>query len=58
MRRRSRVCALAVLLAVTTALGQRTDLMTARKNLASSDINIQYLRNQMLPALNATATAA
>jgi len=42
--------------AVTTALGQRTDLMTARKNLASNDINIRYLRNQMMPALNATAT--
>jgi outer membrane protein TolC len=42
--------------AVTTALGQRTDLMTARKNLTSNDINIRYLRNQMMPALNATAT--
>jgi len=42
--------------AVTTALGQRTDLMTARKNLSSNDINIRYLRNQMLPALNAAAT--
>jgi outer membrane protein TolC len=42
--------------AVTTALGQRTDLMTARKNLASNDINIRYLRNQMMPALNAIAT--
>jgi outer membrane protein TolC len=42
--------------AVTSALGQRTDLMTARKNLASNDINIRYLRNQMLPGLNATAT--
>jgi outer membrane protein TolC len=30
--------------------------MTARKNLASNDINIRYLRNQMMPALNATAT--
>lgn len=42
--------------AVTTALGQRTDLLTAKKNLESSDINIRYLRNQMLPGLNATAT--
>lgn len=42
--------------AVTAALGQRTDLLTARKNLESSDINIRYLRNQMLPGLNATAT--
>jgi outer membrane protein TolC len=42
--------------AVTTALGQRTDLLTAKKNLESNDINIRYLRNQMLPGLNATAT--
>ena len=42
--------------AVTTALDQRTDLLTARKNLESSDVNIRYLRNQMLPALNAIAT--
>jgi outer membrane protein TolC len=42
--------------AVTTALDQRTDLLTARKNLESSDVNIRYLRNQLLPALNATAT--
>ena len=42
--------------AVTTALGQRTDLLTARKNLESNDINIRYLRNQMLPGLNANAT--
>jgi len=42
--------------AVTTALDQRTDLLTARKNLESSDVNIRYLRNQMMPGLNATAT--
>jgi len=42
--------------AVTTALDQRTDLLTARKTLESSDVNIRYLRNQMLPALNAVAT--
>jgi len=42
--------------AVTNALGQRTDLETARKNLSSSDISIRYLRNQMMPALDATAT--
>ena len=42
--------------AVTTALDQRTDLLTAKKNLESSDVNIRYLRNQMMPALNATAT--
>jgi len=42
--------------AVTSALDQRTDLLTAKKNLESSDVNIRYLRNQMMPALNATAT--
>jgi outer membrane protein len=42
--------------AVTTALGQRTDLETARKNLASSDISIRYLRNQMMPGLDAAVT--
>jgi len=42
--------------AVTNALGQRTDLETARKNLLSNDISIRYLRNQMMPALDATAT--
>ena len=42
--------------AVTSALNQRTDLLTAKKNLESNDINIRYLRNQMLPGLNATAT--
>ena len=42
--------------AVTKALDQRTDLLTARKNLESNDVSIRYLRNQMMPALNATAT--
>jgi len=42
--------------AVTRALGERTDLVTARKNLASNDVSIQYLRNQMMPALDLTAT--
>lgn len=42
--------------AVTSALKERTDLVTARKNLQSTDSNLKYLKNQMLPALNATAT--
>lgn len=42
--------------AVTNALGQRTDLLTARKNLASSDITIRYLHNQMMPGLDASGT--
>ena len=42
--------------AVTAALKERTDLVTARKNLQSTEINISYLKNQMLPALDAVAT--
>jgi outer membrane protein len=42
--------------AVTTALGQRTDLVSARKSLASNDITIRYLKNQMMPGLDASAT--
>jgi outer membrane protein len=42
--------------AVTRALGERTDLVTARKNLTGNDISLRYLRNQMLPALDATLT--
>jgi outer membrane protein len=42
--------------AVTKALGQRTDLITSRKQLSSNDISIRYLRNQMLPGLDLAAT--
>jgi len=42
--------------AVMAALKDRTDLVTARKNLQSTDINLTYLKNQMLPALDANAT--
>lgn len=42
--------------AVMSALKERTDLVTARKNLQSTDINLTYLKNQMLPALDANAT--
>ena len=42
--------------AVLAALKDRTDVVTARKNLQSTDINIMYLKNQMLPALDASAT--
>jgi outer membrane protein len=42
--------------AVLAALKDRTDLVTARKNLQSTDINLNYLKNQMLPALDASAT--
>jgi outer membrane protein TolC len=42
--------------AVRTALEKRTDLIVARKSLQSNDISIRYLRNQMLPGLDLTAT--
>lgn len=42
--------------AVTTALGQRTDLVQARKQLDSNDLSITYLHNQLMPALDLTAT--
>ncbi len=40
--------------AVTTALGQRTDLIVARKNIEANDVNIRYFNNQSLPDLNAS----
>ena len=40
--------------AVTSALGQRTDLVVARKNLEANDVNIRYFNNQSLPDLNAS----
>jgi outer membrane protein len=42
--------------AVKKALTDRTDLVTARKQLESNDLSIRYLRNQMRPALDATLT--
>jgi outer membrane protein len=42
--------------AVRRALGERTDLMTARKNLDSSDISLRFFRNQSLPALDLNAS--
>lgn len=40
--------------AVTKALEQRTDLQQARKQLDSNDLNIRYLRNQLMPAVDLT----
>src|SRR6185436_15824463 len=40
--------------AVKNALSQRTDLVVARKNLESNDINIKYFDNQSMPDLNAS----
>ncbi len=40
--------------AVKSALGQRTDVVNARKNLEINDVNIRYFRNQSLPDVTAS----
>lgn len=40
--------------AVKNALGQRTDVVNARKNLEINDVNIRYFRNQALPDVTAS----
>ena len=40
--------------AVANALSQRTDLVTARKNVEANDVNIRYFDNQSMPDLNAS----
>jgi outer membrane protein TolC len=42
--------------AVNNALTHRTDLLQARKQMETTDINLQYARNQKLPAMNVTAS--
>jgi len=42
--------------AIKTALGQRTDLVQARRTMDSSDITINYLRNQLNPQLDLLGT--
>lgn len=42
--------------AVTSALGQRTDVIAARKNLEINDVNIRYYDGQSKPDLNASLT--
>ncbi|MDO8681752.1 MAG: TolC family protein [Acidobacteriota bacterium] len=42
--------------AVRKALAERTDVQTARKNLDSNDINLQYFKNQSLPAVDLNAS--
>ena len=39
--------------AVRNALGQRTDIIAARKSLESNDVNIRYFQNQSLPDVTA-----
>ena len=43
---------------VRRALESRTDLRTARNNLARTDVNIRYYKNQALPEVNAEASYA
>ena len=42
--------------AVRRGLERRTDLITARKNLQGSDVNLRYLRNTTLPELDLLAS--
>jgi outer membrane protein TolC len=42
--------------AVRRALERRTDLITSRKNLQSSDVSLRYFRNQTLPEVDFTAS--
>jgi outer membrane protein len=41
--------------AIKNALTNRTDLLTTRKQLEISDVNIRYQRNQKLPSIDLTA---
>jgi outer membrane protein TolC len=42
--------------AVRRALADRTDLINLRKNIQSNDVNIEYFKNQSMPALDMTAS--
>jgi outer membrane protein len=42
--------------AIRTALGGRTDILTARKNIDSNDVQIRYFHNQSLPSLDLNAS--
>jgi outer membrane protein len=42
--------------AIRTALGQRTDIINARKCLDTSDVNIKYFKDLSMPALDFTAS--
>jgi outer membrane protein TolC len=42
--------------AVRRALERRTDLISARKNLQSSDVSLRFFRNQMLPEVDFVAS--
>ena len=42
--------------AVQRALDRRTDLVQARRQMASNDVTLRYIRNQRLPAVDLTAS--
>ena len=42
--------------AVRKALAERTDVLTARKNLDSNDISLRYFKNQSLPTVDLNAS--
>ena len=42
--------------AVKNALARRTDLINARRNLATSDVSLKYYRNESLPAVDLLAS--
>lgn len=42
--------------AIRTALADRTDILTARKNLDSNDITLRYFKNQSLPGVDLNAS--
>jgi outer membrane protein len=42
--------------AVRNALANRTDLRQAKTGIEQNDVNIRYLRNQLLPSVNANIT--
>jgi outer membrane protein TolC len=44
--------------AIQNALSQRTDLAAAKKTIESANLNIELLKNQVLPDLNLTASYA
>ena len=42
--------------AIRRAITERTDLVTARKNLESNDVSLRFFRNQALPAVDLNAS--
>lgn len=42
--------------AIRTALAERTDIQSARKNLDSNDVTLRYTKNQSMPAVDLNAS--